>query len=161
MSNHNEETKRLVNDLDQRIEDESVEMSGLLRTLGREALVRVRELSKQSEDLNVAVRAAIDLADRSPETAKIQKIQDVTPRIGRDEAKLLASVLVEAARVNQRFKDEVKDGLVRIEATSVVIPPEDRAEEAEAEGELSGQTPQDPPDEAHQVADEEGPVSGA
>jgi hypothetical protein len=114
MSNHNDATKRVLGDLDLAMQDRSVDMSAVLQGLGRAALVKIKGLMDNAESEGVALRAAVDLADRSPETAKIQKIQDVTPQITGDDAKRIAAALVEAAEVAMRYKDVVQTDFVRV-----------------------------------------------
>ncbi len=155
MSNHNEETRRIVGQIDQQIEDQSVEMSGILRALGRKALKRIHDLMYATDE-QVAVRAAVDLADRSPETAKVHKIQDVTPHLSRQDAQTLAAALIEGARIKQRFGEEVKGDFVRVDDKVEVLPSGDQGngtapdgpkapEDARLEG--SGQDAEDAQDE--------------
>lgn len=114
MTNHNEETRRVIGELDEHIQDRAVDMTAVLQALGRKAVKKIHDLMQGSGDEQIALRAAVDLADRSPETAKVQKIQDVTPHITPDDAKLLAATLVEAAEVKAKYLNQVQGDFVRI-----------------------------------------------
>lgn len=113
MTNHNEETRRIVGAVDQAIDDQSVDMSAVLRTVGREAIKRIHGLMLE-ENPHIALKAAVDLADRSPETSKIQRHEIAAMTVRAEDAKELASALVAAAEAKRRFAEQVKDGLVRV-----------------------------------------------
>lgn len=109
MSNHNLPTARLRDDTDEMIQDESVQMSVVLQKLGREALGRVRDLSK-SQNEHIALKAATDILDRNAETSKVQKIDLTSTQIDSKDAKALAEALVKAAEVRKAYITLVKDG---------------------------------------------------
>lgn len=109
MSNHNLPTSKLRDDTDEMIQDESVQMSVVLQKLGREALGRVRELSR-SQNEHVALKAATDILDRNAETSKVQKLDITSTQIDSKDAKALAEALVKAAEVRREYLTLVKDG---------------------------------------------------
>ena len=113
MAKHNEETKRLISDVDTQIMDQSVEMSSVLRVIGREAIKRIRGLMS-SESEGVSLKAAIDLADRNPETSKVQRHEIVSAHISSEDAKELARSLVEAANVRLQFEEVAQGNIVRV-----------------------------------------------
>lgn len=117
LTNHNEETKRLVDNVDQQIEDQSVEMSTVLRTVGREAIKRIRQLMVGSTRDDIALKAAVDLADRNPETSKIQRHEVASVHMGPAEAKELAAALVEGARVRERYVADVQGDFIRVDSS--------------------------------------------
>lgn len=119
MSNHNEEVRRIVDDVDRAIDDKSIDMSTVLRTVGREAIKRIRGLMFE-DNPHVALKAAVDLADRSSEVAKIQRHEIATMNVRPEDAKSLAEALVMAAEARQRYTDQVKGGLVRVQ-TEVAV----------------------------------------
>lgn len=119
MTRSNEETKRIMGAVDGQIMDQTVEMSGVLRLIGREAIRRIRDLMS-SEHEPVALKAAIDLADRSTETSKIQRHEIAVAHITSEDAKELAKSLVEAARVREQFATAALGNIVRVN-TEVVL----------------------------------------
>lgn len=116
MSNHNPQVIRLVNEIDERIDDESVDMSTVLRTLGREAIKKITGLMNTASKEEIQLKAAVDLADRSTETSKIQKVQLEATQISKVDAKGLAEALVEAARVKQLYSGQVQKDFVRVDS---------------------------------------------
>jgi hypothetical protein len=119
MTNYNEPTKRLVNQLRERILNESIDASVLLRTMGRKALARLDELVDSSNE-HVALKAAIDLADRSPEASKTQRLEVTSLTLGSDDARELAKALVEASGATERHREVITSGLVEVMDTTTV-----------------------------------------
>lgn len=116
MTNHNDETKRIVNKVDQMLEDETVQTSTLLQALGRAAIKKLHGLMTGSGKEEIQLKAAQDLADRSPETTKIQKHElSVNPQISSEEAKLLAKALIEGAQVHQDYKAITAGDYVKVD----------------------------------------------
>ena len=114
LTNANEQVSRIVDDVDAAIHDQSVDMSSTLRTIGREAISKIRALmAAKSEEIQL--RAATDLADRSSETSKVQKHQMVAPSLDPESAKELAKALVDAARVRGEYAGIVKGDYVHVE----------------------------------------------
>jgi hypothetical protein len=126
LTNHNEETKRLVDSVDAKIEDQSVDMSTVLRTVGREAIKRIRQLMIASARDDIALKAAQDLADRNPETSKIQRHEVASVHMGPDEARELAAALVEGARVRERYAKAVEGDFVTVEDAGNGSQPQNR-----------------------------------
>lgn len=126
MSNHNETLSRLQDDTDEMIQDESVAMTTVLQKLGREALQRVRQLSK-SQNEHVALKAATDILDRNSETSKVQKLDISTSQIESKDAKALAEALVRSAEVRRQYIALVKDGYEKAPdqglAPAAILPP--------------------------------------
>lgn len=146
MTNHNEQVKRLVNDIDARIEDESADMSAVLRTLGRKAIAKISNLMQTAGKEEIQFKAAVDLADRSTETSKIQKLQIESMQISSTDAKELAKSLVEAAKVSLRFKEAVAGDFVKVDSSA--------EEPIHAKtGQLRGASEEPVHEEAHSEAD--------
>lgn len=126
LTNHNEETKRLVDSVDAKIEDQTVDMSTVLRTVGREAIKRIRQLMVASVRDDIALKAAQDLADRNPETSKVQRHEIASVHMGPEEARELAAALVEGAKVRERYAKAVEGDFVTVEDSGNGSQPQNR-----------------------------------
>lgn len=143
MSNHNPETRRIADAVDAAIDDQSVDMSTTLRTIGREAIKKIRGLM-EADNPHIALKAAVDLADRSPEVSKIHKHEVAGQMSVRpDDAKMLAEALVAAAEARRRYVDQVKDGFSRVEVEVALapVPKHIIGHEAQADAQTSTETP--------------------
>jgi methanogenic corrinoid protein MtbC1 len=123
--------KAYVKKLEDDIDAGAVNMSSTMQELGRRGVQRIAELMESDEVKDdLRLRAAIDLADRSPETSKTNKLSiesDLTLREG--DAKALIAALVEAAQVTQEFRKEVEVGdYVKVDDGSHLLPPGPQSE---------------------------------
>lgn len=114
MTNHNEETRRIINDTSQMINDETIATSKILQMLSRKAIGRLADLMESPNDA-IAFRAAQDLADRGPETQKTQRLQVESLTLTGEDAKQLAKAMVESADVSRRFAHVAVDGLTEVD----------------------------------------------
>jgi hypothetical protein len=108
--NGNELAKRLVTDVDVMIQDQTVNMSRVLSILGRRAIGSIDQLRRESSNENIQLKASIDLADRAPETQKIQRLQVEALHIGASDAKALAAAMVESAANREQHKQHFAEG---------------------------------------------------
>lgn len=116
--------QELVNSVDARIEEKTIDMAELLKRLGREAVLKTAALMREAGSQNIQLAAARDLADRSPETSKIQKIQVEPFTLDPAAGKALAAALVESAMVKEKFADASTKDLIKVESTAYrVLPP--------------------------------------
>ena len=101
-----------IRELERKIDNGTVQMSTAMQELGRRGLVKIAEMMESDAVKDeLRLRAAIDLADRSPETSKTSKISiegDITLREG--DAKRLIQALVEASTADEKFAAEVSEG---------------------------------------------------
>jgi hypothetical protein len=83
----------------------SVQMSTVIQELGRKGLVKIALMMESDEVKDeLRLRAAMDLADRSPETSKTSKLSiegDLTIREG--DAQRLIQALVEASQADEKY----------------------------------------------------------
>jgi hypothetical protein len=90
----------------------SVQMSTVIQELGRKGLVKIALMMESDEVKDeLRLRAAMDLADRSPETSKTSKLSiegDLTIREG--DAQRLIQALVEASQADEKYAREVSQG---------------------------------------------------
>lgn len=115
-TNGSDQVKRLLNDVDAMIEDKTVETSAIITMLGRKAIGRLAHMMDSASE-GIALKAAVDLADRSPETAKTQKMQVESFSLSGQDAKELALAMVESARSESRYKHIAVEGLDEIGIT--------------------------------------------
>jgi len=114
MSNLNPATRRIISDVHSMIEDETVATSKVLQSLSRKALGRLATLM-DSDSETIAFRAAQDLADRGPETMKTQRIQMDSLTLTGEDAKALASAMVESSKIQHDYRQVGIDGLVEVD----------------------------------------------
>jgi hypothetical protein len=108
-----EQVKRIVTEISKMIEDKAIDESVIIRKLGREALGRIAELMVSPND-HVSLKAAQDLADRSPHTAKTQRFEVDAFTLSGQDVKALAAALVESARPSDLRDKVALEGLVEI-----------------------------------------------
>lgn len=118
LSNHSEEAKRLQNDVQSMLLDDSVSTSKIMQKIGRKALSRLDALMDSNNE-GIALRAAQDLADRAPETQKTQKVAIDMLTISGQDAKALAAAMIESARDSARFDHVTREGLVEVDNEAV------------------------------------------
>lgn len=115
-----------VNDIIARVDAEMakdvIDMNTVKRILAQRALRNLGHLMENGEKEEIRFKAAQDLADRHSDTAKTQQV-DVRGMMVKGDAKELAAVLVEAARL--RGTGEPVGNFVRVSDQVVVLPPVD------------------------------------
>lgn len=90
------------------------DISVVLQRLGRSALSKLHTLMETSDSEGIQLKAAQDLADRSPETSKVQKLAISSISLdGQDVAKLTAA-MVESAEVKQKYVEATEGDFVRV-----------------------------------------------
>lgn len=104
----------LIDEIQQRIEDKTVDLSAVVAEVSREALTTVRKLMKDSQNEAIKLKAASDILDRNPETSKTQKIQASSFSLSGEDAKELTNALVMAARAQQSLGAPITGDYVRI-----------------------------------------------
>lgn len=91
-------------------------MSKVLELLGREAIGRIRgHMNNEDNPASVQLKAAQDLADRSPETSKTIKHEVASISLSGQDAKEMAAALVESARSRERFSHVAEGDFVQVE----------------------------------------------
>lgn len=104
-SSGNEEFQELKAASERRALIATGDINMVLQMLGREAVAKIADLMDSAEKEEVQLKAAVDLADRSQETSKVQKlIVGAISLDGADVDKLTAAMVeaAEAQRINVR-----------------------------------------------------------
>ncbi len=110
----NEEYKRIGDQAAKNADIATGEISIVLQRLGRNALQTIEDLRINADKDETKLKAAIDLADRSPETSKIQKLQVQSISLDGKDVEVLTRSLVEAAEVQGRFTDATTGDYVKV-----------------------------------------------
>lgn len=110
--------KDMMEEIQVMMTDKTIDMSVVIQKLGRLGIGKMAQLALMGGNERIQLDAAKSLADRSPETAGIQKVQIDPFSLGSQDAKMLADALVEAATLRERFADVAKDGLVEVDITT-------------------------------------------
>jgi len=106
------------------INDKAATTSALIERLGRRAIEVIGTTMEDSQSENLRLKAAIDLADRSPDTAKSQKVQLEAFTLEGKDAQLLALALAEGREVEARFAEfKFKNHEPRAEDDIAALPP--------------------------------------
>lgn len=86
------------------LDDKTASTSEIISRLGRRGIEVIAGFVEDTADKKLQLRAAIDLADRAPETSKVQKIQMESFTLAGKDAKALAEALVAGRSVNEQFQ---------------------------------------------------------
>lgn len=113
--NGSRKLKNFMQEVDDALTEQSVDMSKVLSILGRRAVRNIASLMEDAEGEGTRLRAAQDLADRSPETQKIQKHQVESFTISGEDAKELAAAMVESARIKDRYMSMAEGDFVTVD----------------------------------------------
>jgi hypothetical protein len=94
----------LILEIDREMAAEHVNMAKLLEKAGRRAVRNVFKLMETSNDEKIQLAAAKDLADRSPETSKVTKVDlSVSVPISQDQFEAMRKAMLESANLAQQF----------------------------------------------------------
>lgn len=105
MVNRSPAGRELEHRVDGKIEDQALDTSKLLSLLSKEAVLTTAAIMRKGDKEENRLRAAIDLADRGPETSKIQKHQVESVTLTGKDVKELAAAMVQAARLKEQFAE--------------------------------------------------------
>lgn len=107
--------QELIDRMQGKIEDAAVNTSALLRSLGVEAVHKLAALMRTAGSENIQLAAAKDLADRSPETSKTQKIQVDSFSINGEDAKHLAEAMIRAQQSREVWSGQTQGDFVKVD----------------------------------------------
>ena len=134
----NPELKALMNNVDAAVADQTVDMGAVLQQLGRESIKTINDIRKDSDSELVRLKAAQDLADRSPEVSKTQKTVSTALTIDAKDAAALASALREGSEVADDFHEIVDMGYVGVDLDAAQVPQEFKHLTGATDAEVSG-----------------------
>lgn len=109
------QVKQLHTQVDQLVNDETIDTKKLLELMSRRAIGVAGNLMLSADDESVKLRAAQDFMDRGAETSKIQKHQIESWSLSGKDAKGLAEAMVESARVRQQYANLATEDFIRLE----------------------------------------------
>ena len=107
---------RLLRDeIDEAIQDKTIDMSRVLTMIGRKAIQSLYEIMQMSDSEGLRLKAAQDLADRSPETSKTIKHAVANINISGADARDIAAALVSSAKAREEFAHVAEGDFVRVD----------------------------------------------
>lgn len=112
--NGSDPVKNLMNEIDEKLADDTIATSVLIQELGRKALGRMSHLMSGAAE-GVQFRAAQDLLDRSPETSKTQRIETIAFSLDGQDATVLAKAMLESAGAERDYDIVAEEGLVEVD----------------------------------------------
>lgn len=133
--------------IEKQITDGTVDMSQVIQRLGRKAMLNIADLGENAQKEDVRLRANIDLADRSPETAKTHKLQlETDVRMRPEDIARLQATLAESAAARQSYAAAAEGDYVTVSEEDLprrlALVPVDRSHLLGSEG--NGSRPPDP-----------------
>lgn len=114
LSAHSPAGKAYMQTVQQILDEKSISTTDLLNKLGRRAIEIIGGLAEDGSSPTIQLKAAIDLADRSPETSKTTKVQVDSFSLSGKDARLLAESIVQGRSVHERFGREVLENVDRV-----------------------------------------------
>jgi hypothetical protein len=114
--------KQMMEEIHTLMNDKTVDMSVVIQKLGRVGLGTMAKLAVMGGNERIQLDAAKSLADRSPETAGVQKIQVDGLSIASMDAQALADALVESARLREQYSHIAEHGLIEVDVTQGAPP---------------------------------------
>ncbi|CAB4165190.1 hypothetical protein UFOVP1537_8 [uncultured Caudovirales phage] len=95
------------------LDEQAVDMGKVIKAAGRKAIENIYLTMEHGDNPALKLKAAIDLADRSPETSKIQRVQVEAFTLGSADVELLAQAMAEGRTAQEQFALEVRNGFDR------------------------------------------------
>lgn len=111
---HTEEVQETIDTAQYQIAQRATDMSAALDFYSRRAVDKIAQLMDTAAKEDVQLRAAQDLADRGPHTAKIQRHAIANLTMSAEDAKAIAAAMVESASVREQTEDVVSGSYVKI-----------------------------------------------
>lgn len=111
---HEPKVNDLVRRVDEEIQSGTVNMSEVIRALGRKAVVTIADImTTDGVKDDIRLKAAQDLADRSPETSKTLKVQaESSLSISDEAAELIRAAMLESARSRLNFAEAANGNFI-------------------------------------------------
>jgi hypothetical protein len=111
---HEPKVNDLIRKVDQELEANIISTADVLKILGRKAIMVTADImTSDTVKDDVRLKAAQDLADRSPETSKTLKIQaESSLTISDEAADLIRAAMMESARARAQFPSAASGNFV-------------------------------------------------
>jgi predicted nucleotide-binding protein len=106
--------KAFMSDIERRLDEGTINMSQVIQTLGRKAVMKLGHLMESDKE-EIQFRAAQDLADRSPETQKTTRHEVTALSLSGDDAKEIARAMVESAQYREEYSGVISGDLIEVE----------------------------------------------
>lgn len=110
----------LATQVQKELEDETIDAAKLIKRLGRRGLGIVAEIAENPLNKSeTRLKAAQDLADRSPETSKIININArVETPLSEDQIATLRRGMIEAAALREKFAEAANGSYITVDDSS-------------------------------------------
>lgn len=109
------------------MQNKAIETNVLIQQLGRRAVEVIGGMMEDASSDALRLKAAIDLADRAPETSKIQRHQVESFSLDGKDAKMIAEALAQGRSVKEQFAHLATENFDKvgtaIEAEQIALPP--------------------------------------
>jgi len=133
----NPEVNKIMSEVDQAINDETVALSKVIALMSRRAAGRVNELI-DSQNEYIALRASSDVLDRNPQSSKTIKASVTTLHLDGQDVRELAKALVAGAKTKEQFAAVAAGDFVRVNTEEAVNGEEAQAPADNLKGHLEG-----------------------
>lgn len=111
---HERQVNDLIRKIDHELENNIISTADVLKILGRKAVVAIADImTTDNVKDEVRLKAAQDLADRSPETSKTLKVQaESSLSISDEAAELIRAAMLESARSRLNFAEAANGNFI-------------------------------------------------
>ena len=114
--------KKVISDVGEAIQDQTVDMGEVLRQLGRESIGTINDIRTGSESEMMQFKAAQDLADRSAEVSKTQKHAIAALTLEGKDVLALQEALLEGKKIATEYAELAQTGYVGVELEMKEVP---------------------------------------
>jgi len=116
LNNHDLQVASLAAQVQKELEDETIDTARIVKRLGRKALGIVAEIAEGTQNpVAVRLKAAQDLADRSPETSKVINVNArVETPLSEEQVATLRRGMIEAAAMRDKFAQAAQGSYVTV-----------------------------------------------
>ena len=107
--NGNNLARRFLDDTSAQIHERAIDVGALLHRLSIEAIGTIDKIRRDGTTEDIRLKAAIDLADRGPQTGKIQKHQVESFTLAGKDVENIRRAMLEGADVHALYNDVTQD----------------------------------------------------
>lgn len=132
--NGSDEVLKFMTEVDEILQNRTIDESKLLTSLQRHAIEKIGKLMQYSESDAIQLKAAIDLADRGPNTSKIQKHQISAITVSGRDIAALTQAMVESAKVKEQYAEMAQKDFIKVNLDAAGVAIEALPEETKTDG---------------------------